>query len=99
MQWDPNAKLYFCAPFEAIFTSMHESYWDDTRTYQSATHPNFEVQFPRIETTVSKDGQCLFTTGQRPLIDATGTDPQGLECTVNQNTLATAIYLWQALTN
>ena len=92
LQWDPNAKLYFCAPFEAIFTSMHESYWDDTRTYQSATHPNFEVQFPRIETTVSKDGQCLFTTGQRPLIDATGTDPQGLECTVNQNTLATAIY-------
>ena len=93
LQWDPNAKLYFCPAFEATFTRVHESFWDANTVYRSQVHNNFEVAFPRIETTMSKDGQCLFSTRERPLIDAgdANTGYKTIECTVDQSNLLRSI--------
>ena len=45
LKWDPNDKLYFCESFEAIFTKMHISYWDDAG-YKTQEKENFEVNSP-----------------------------------------------------
>ena len=86
MQWDPNARQYFCPSFEVTFDRIREV--ENTiaaNAEHSETHESFEVQFPRISTQVSVDGQCVFAGGDRPLSD--GGTPVALECTVNQYNL------------
>ena len=87
MSWDPNRKLYVCPSFEAIFDRVREVV---NKTGESAyVHNDFEVQFPELTTAVSRDGQCLSATGDRPLGD--GGAPRYVECTVNQANLLRGI--------
>ena len=53
------------------------------------THANFEVQFPEIRTPVSRDGQCVFAGGERPLRDEPAANEgfATLSCGVDQNIL------------
>ena len=84
LQWDPVNKSYFCPAFEAIFTTMYE-----TGPAGNHTHANFEVQFPEIRTPVSRDGQCVFAGGERPLRDEPAANEgfATLSCSVDQNIL------------
>ena len=85
MQWDPEEKLYFCPPFEAVFPQLYES-----NTAGSQVRTDVEVQFPLIKTTVSKDGQCLFASGERPLLDPPTTAE--INCQIDQSQLSAAVF-------
>ena len=95
MQWDPDAKLYFCPAFEVIFRRMYETSWNANGQPVTKQHDHFEVQFPRITTRVSRDGQCLFTEDEwfRPLVDNVPENggSQIVKCTVDQSSLEVAI--------
>ena len=91
-RWDPNRKVYFCPSFEAVFVRVREAYNvpdNAGRIEYSRIHTDFEVQFPEITTTVSKDGQCVFAGGDRPL--GTGGQLQPIECTVADSPLRRGI--------
>ena len=86
MQWDPNERHYFCPSFEVIFDRVREVENTVANGAEiSAVQESFEVQFPRISTQTSADGQCVFASGDRPLTD--GGTPVPLLCTVNQYNL------------
>ena len=89
LRWDPNEKNYFCPTFEAVFTQMYEI----TGGPANQLHNNFEVQFPRIVTSVSLDGQCLFAPSERPLRDAPAgnTGVHTIYCKVGQSNLLQAV--------
>ena len=94
MRWDPNDKHYICSGFEAVFTQMYETtQHPDAGTVVTQTHNNFEIVFPTITTTVSEDGQCLFTGSERPLRDAPAANEgyEQIRCEIDQSNLHKAI--------
>ena len=94
MRWDPNDKHYICNGFEAVFTQMYETtQHPDAATVVTQTHNNFEIVFPTITTTVSEDGQCLFTGSERPLRDAPAANEgyEQIRCEIDQSNLHKAI--------
>lgn len=95
-RYDLAKRLYYCDAFRLKFARLDLVAHTGNGNNWSAvdTKTNVYVEFPRIETQVTRDGQCVLASNDRPLQDQA--QPLAVVCSFNPQQFGVALYQSEA---